>query len=178
MFRISRLWLMIWIFIGGMLPFAIWYGDGIGVAHETQPLRIWGVASILTCLFGLLFQVENDVIDEYGILDTEHRSPLFMLIVGFLSVLFGMTGWVTLIFAIAISFAPERIVAAKMGGVHISGSRGRICKTWIEQSEMAELIGHSFRVTWGQCYQIKRNSNVKLSVHKNVAGMSVEVLEE
>ena len=85
------------------------------------------------------------------------------------------------LFSALIRFAPAKIVQAEMGGVEISDGRpkgGRVCNTWIKQSELPELAGHSFRVTFAQCHQIQANPYVRLRIRRNFAGMSVEVIKE
>mgnify|MGYP000942581652 FL=1 len=166
------------LLVSSLIPFALWYGDG-GVAHSTNSNVLVFIALLTAVLLmagkDYLYSVEND---EEQSSYFEGASPFFLFLVRFLFCCIVSFAITFCLFSALIRFAPAKIVQAEMGGVEISDGRpgGHVCSTWIKQSELPELAGHSFRVTFAQCRQIQTNRHVRLRVRRNFAGMSVEVI--
>ena len=167
------------LLVSSLIPFALWYGGGTGVAHSTNP----SVLVFIVLLIAVLLMAGKDYL--YSLENYEEQSsyfegasPFFLFLVRFLFCCIVSFAITFCLFSALIRFAPAKIVQAEMGGVEISGGRpgGHVCSAWIKQSGLPELAGYSFRVTFAQCRQIQTNRHVRLRVRRNFAGMSVEVI--
>ena len=182
MIKLSEKEVIFILIVSMFTPYVLWYGGGTGMAYSTNPNVLVFIALFIALLLmagkDYLYSIEND---EDQSPSFEGASPSFLFLARFLSCCIVSFSITFCLFSALIRFAPAKIVQAEMGGVEISDGRpkgGRVCNTWIKQSELPELAGHSFRVTFAQCHQIQANPYVRLRIRRNFAGMSVEVVKE